>query len=229
VAWALALASLVHSVLGLYYLSQPLVILRGGVEGYVSLTGYRLLFLGEPVRDPFLDYVAYYVAPFLGSLVLLASFSLALAVFRTTRLWPGLAALAYGSALLSTSLLGGVYAVARLVAEEARLIHLSTVRIGGARFIYPGVTRVPGPCAWYLSSPLPVVLGAAVLVLSAYAFIQAVSREPYRVTCPLLHAYCWPVPHSHPAVLSDLSPGVRAETAPGEQPREPRPSGRRRC
>lgn len=133
-----AVAEVAASVALVYCVSHPLVVFRGSVEGWVSLTSYQVVVLGQPVDSQIYDYVR-----FMSVLIFLAA-GLAI-VFSFTALYsllsprwqrvtiPGL----FASSLILLVALSITQALVKLILFEARHIEIRSVRTSAGLIEFP--------------------------------------------------------------------------------------------
>ncbi len=133
-----AVAEVAASVVLVYCVSHPLVVFRGSVEGWVSLTSYQVVVLGQPVDSQIYDYVR-----FMSVLIFLAA-GLAI-VFSFTALYsllsprwqrvtiPGL----FASSLILLVALSITQALVKLILFEARHIEIRSVRTSAGLIEFP--------------------------------------------------------------------------------------------
>jgi len=133
-----AAAEILASATLVYCASCPVILFQGSVEGWVSLTSYKVVILGQLIDSQIYDYVE-----FMSVLVFLAA-GLA-AVFSATALYsllsprwqrvaiPGL----FASSLVLLVALSITQALARLILYEARHIEIKSVRTSAGLIEFP--------------------------------------------------------------------------------------------
>ena len=128
---------LVSAIL-VYCSSEPIIVFRGSVTGWVSLVSYRVMVLGEPLDSHIYDYVSSMtILLFLGA-GLAATFSIAAIASLKKPRWrrvavPGL----FASSLVLLVAVSLMQALIRLVVSEARHIEVRPIRTSAGLITFP--------------------------------------------------------------------------------------------
>lgn len=133
-----AVAEILVSIIIVYCSSRPIIVFRGSVEGWVSLTSYKLLVLGEPLDSHIYDYLSFMSILMFLAAGLALTFSLAsiLSLLRP-RLRrvaiPGL----FASSLVLLVALSIMQALLRLASVEASHIEVRSLRTSAGLITFP--------------------------------------------------------------------------------------------
>lgn len=153
---AFSIATAVEVFTAFLYIFSPLLVFRGGVEGFYSLYTYRITFFGEPVKSDVLGYtnsmalLAVFVYALLQVLAIATAFSKRLEYIE----------LSFGAALVSIpcyGVLSGLTAVA--LRELSRIPTTSRLETLAGTIVFPGTQ---------------VFKGAAQSIATAFLIISAV-------------------------------------------------------
>ncbi len=164
-----ALVETTMAAIMVYYASQPLIVLHGSVEGWVSLVGYSLRVLGEPVDSHIYDYVAFMSVLVFLAAGLTAVFSAAAIASLNKPRWqrvtiPGL----FASSLILLVAFSITRALIGLVMLETSHIRISSIRTSAGLIEFPR-ERIILTQAYYILTGKPLLLLTVLSVtLSAY-------------------------------------------------------------
>jgi len=165
---AFAVATALEVFTAFLYISSPLLVFRGGVEGFYSLYTYRIAFLEEVVKSDVLSYT--------NSMALLATFVyaslqvLAIAAVLSKRL--EYIELSFGASLVSIpyyGVLNGLVTVA--LRELARIPTPARVVTLAGVIEFPETQVVRGP-AQAIAAALLIALAVKLVLIALVIYIQ---------------------------------------------------------
>jgi len=173
-----AALAVVASALLLVALHTPVLVFRGSVEGYISLSGYRVFYFGDELRSAVLDRAvltakALYIPVALGLL--------SPAFLLLYRRWPGASvALIAGSAMSlppGYGLLKGLAGLVNTYSSIALSIAPRASTTAGS-ITYMGQVVGTGLAGHIASSPAPWALSAAAVALAAAVLAYLEGSDP---------------------------------------------------
>ena len=139
---------------------EPVYIFGGGVHGYTSLVGSKIIVLGESVRLPLLEYVRtvsvlLFIPP---PLIIIAS---ALLMKDKKSYY-----LVLGSSLTLLTSDGILYALIRLINTELSQVVIKDQRTSAGLITFPHEVMAPTPAYQVMTSALIPALTAGLIILS---------------------------------------------------------------
>ncbi|MEM4970376.1 MAG: hypothetical protein QXE01_03890 [Sulfolobales archaeon] len=175
IVFASIVSIIISSILMIYICLSPLIIFKGPVDGYIGITSYSIVYFGEQYRSGVLDRIPIASIPILTSSATGAIASLYSLRFRRLR-----EGVLLGASLSLTTSLGILRGVIELIDNVSGNILRISQRISTTAGIIVFPEEYVGRTYAYIlgTSPIPAILIAISLALSAIAVLEALG---YRV------------------------------------------------
>ena len=173
-----AVAEIAASAVLVYCASHPLIVFQGSVKGWVSLTSYQVIVLGQQVDSQIYDYVRFMsVLIFLAAGLAIVFSSAALYSLLSPR-WqrvaiPGL----FASSLILLVALSITQALVKLILFEARHIEIKSVRTSAGLIVFPREKIILTPVYDLVTSKSLLALVLLSIVASAYVLYTLPEKQ----------------------------------------------------
>jgi len=139
---------------------EPLYVFRGGVQGYASLVGSKIIVLGESVRLPLLEYVrTVSILLFIPPPLIIITSALLIKDRRSYYL-------VLGSSLTLLTSDGILYALVRLINTELSQVVIKNERTSAGLITFPHEVMAPTQAYQAMASALIPALTAGLIILS---------------------------------------------------------------